>query len=544
MSKYDAVIAAQACCLDKSYERGQVVSLHTSETTAYYQAQKLQKRKNGLGTEVYFVHIHSTEPLTKGQIVPELLDAYERKQTQDFHKRLMAAILAPELTGEDGGVLAKEAAYYLAREGLSLEELKERYEQVVREEHAERVLQSHNMAHYRAKGRELQPQVDAALKEFSYAFPAVRGIQAGHEFYSAQIPYPILAKLFATDEDEVVPAELRAQRQINPKRADALGDYILENPDTYVLPSLTASVDQQMTFEPLEDFPQLGLLYIPMGAAILINDGQHRRHGIERAIRANPMLKRETASVQLHYDKGLERAQQMFADINTKQVKPSSAITALYDLRNPFNTWTLQLLRKKLPDVNKRVDFENSVPGARSFKLWSLVAIKKFLTHLTGISANTIGQQTPEQLEAIEEFVVQFFTACGEHIPQWNAMLHGDISAYDVREQFVIGHAVFLEALGIFARHALFSGSYLTPMDRDAKVIDPSRAMWIMLGRMSAIEPAKTSPLWQNRCVMLGKMMKTTDGIKSTAAQLLRLAEVELPEDLARIDDKVNSLRP
>lgn len=544
MSKYDAVIAAQSCYLDQSYDRGQVVSLHNDEISARRQAEKLQKRKNGMGNDVFFVPVHSTEPLKKGQIVPELLDEYERKQTEDFRKRLMAAILGPELTGNEPSPLANDAAYHLAREGLTLEELKERYEQMVREEHDERVLQSQNMAHYRAKGQELQPEVDAALKEFSYAFPAVRGIQAGHEFYSAQIPYPILAKLFATDEDDVVPAELRAQRQINPKRADALGDYILENPDTYVLPSLTASVDQQMAFEPLEGFPQLGMLYIPMGAAILINDGQHRRHGIERAIRANPMLQRETASVQLHFDKGLERAQQMFADINTKQVKPSSAITALYDHRNPFNAWTLQLLRKKLPDVNKRIDFENSVPGPRSFKLWSLVAIKKFLTHLTGISEKTIGQQTPGQLEAIEDFVVQFFAACGENICHWNAMLHGDISAYDVREQFVIGHAVFLEALGIFARHALFSGSYLTLMDRDAKVIDPSRAMWIMLGRMAAIEPAKTSPLWQNRCVMLGKMMKTTDGIKSTAAQLLRLAEVELPEDLARIDDKVNSLRP
>ncbi|MGH8359281.1 MAG: hypothetical protein ACRESF_17470, partial [Pseudomonas sp.] len=105
----------------------------------------------------------------------------------------------------------------------------------------------------------------------------------------------------------------------------------------------------------------------------------------------------------------------------------------------------------------------------------------------------------------------------------------------------VIGHAVFLEALGIFGREALFAGTYLTPIDRDAKVIDPSRARWHSMQRLAAVETSKGDAMWENRCVVLGKMQKTTDGTKSTAATLLKIAGLSLPEDLAAVNARVEA---
>jgi DGQHR domain-containing protein len=129
---------------------------------------------------------------------------------------------------------------------------------------------------------------------------------------------------------------LRAQRALNKKRAESISEYMLDNRDTYVLPALTASVDKAMAFEALEGIEQLGTLHIPMSATMLINDGQHRRLAIEMALRNDETLRHETAPVQIHFDQGLQRSQQIFADINSKAVKPSSAINALYDHRNPL----------------------------------------------------------------------------------------------------------------------------------------------------------------------------------------------------------------
>lgn len=45
----------------------------------------------------------------------------------------------------------------------------------------------------------------------------------------------------------------------------------------------------------------------------------------------------------------------MFADINGKQVKSSSAINALYDRRDPFNAWALSVM-SILPGVGTRIE--------------------------------------------------------------------------------------------------------------------------------------------------------------------------------------------
>ncbi|HCA7735222.1 TPA: DNA sulfur modification protein DndB, partial [Pseudomonas aeruginosa] len=216
----------------------------------------------------------------------------------------------------------------------------------------------------------------------------------------------------------------------------------------------------------------------------------------------------------------------------------SSAINALYDHRNPYNAWIQQLLNG-MPNIKKRIDFENATPGQRSYKLWSLVAFKKFVTLLTGVSERTIGLADEARLQGIAELVHQFLEECGKHLPQWAHMVSGGIPAADVREVMVIGHAVFLEALGMFGREALFAGTYLTPIDRDAKLIDPSRARWHSMQRLVVVDTDKGAAMWENRCVVLGKMQKTTDGIKATAAKLLGIAGVALTDDLASVDDRV-----
>ncbi|MFU7556957.1 hypothetical protein ACM9NO_29820, partial [Pseudomonas paraeruginosa] len=84
---------------------------------------------------------------------------------------LMAAILSMELTGKPDR-LADDAGYYLQQEGLTLEELRERYEQEVREEHQEQVLQQQEAAHLRARGYEAQKAIDIIRNEPCFSVPA------------------------------------------------------------------------------------------------------------------------------------------------------------------------------------------------------------------------------------------------------------------------------------------------------------------------------------------------------------------------------------
>ena len=171
---------------------------------------------------------------------------------------------------------------------------------------------------------------------FCYNFSAVRGTQAGRDYYIAMIPLGLLSKLFNDEEDYLLP-EYRAQRKINEQRIPEIRDYILANPKTYVFSALSASIDGEFNFESSELDENLGVLHIDMNAVLLINDGQHRKAAIEAALKENQELGSETISVVLFRDEGLGRSQQMFADLNKYAVKPSKSLSTLYDERNELS---------------------------------------------------------------------------------------------------------------------------------------------------------------------------------------------------------------
>ena len=146
----------------------------------------------------------------------------------------------------------------------------------------------------------------------SFVFPAVKGIQANKEYFTAMVPLEIIPKIFQF-ADEELPPEIRAQRILNKSRIPEMRDYIINNPESYVFSSLTVSVDGAMLFEPINEVdPMIGHISISMSARFLINDGQHRRAAIAEAIKINPDLKHEHISVVFYHDKGLKSSQQMF----------------------------------------------------------------------------------------------------------------------------------------------------------------------------------------------------------------------------------------
>ena len=168
-------------------------------------------------------------------------------------------------------------------------------------------------------------------ESFSYVFSALRGLQAGRQYFLAMCPLKLIPKIFLFDEDEI-PPELRAQRVLNRARVPEIAKYIAENPREYVFSSIAASIDGKIRFEPVGTNPadaNNGRLIVPMTAQFIINDGQHRRAAIEEALKENPDLGDETISVVFFVDDGLKRSQQMFADLNKHAIRPTKSLGIL-----------------------------------------------------------------------------------------------------------------------------------------------------------------------------------------------------------------------
>src|SRR3954454_10662671 len=112
------------------------------------------------------------------------------------------------------------------------------------------------------------------MPAFEYIFPAIRGIQAGREYYVSMCPLRLIPRIFLFDEDELKP-EMRAQRILNKARVPEIARYLLRKSKNYTFSALTASIDGQVRFEPLgtdETERSVGRLRIPMSAKFVIND--------------------------------------------------------------------------------------------------------------------------------------------------------------------------------------------------------------------------------------------------------------------------------
>ncbi len=344
----------------------------------------------------------------------------------------------------------------------------------------------------------------------SYTFPATKGIQAGKNFFSATVKFKYLVRLFRFD-DEFVPAQLRAQRALNETRAKAIARYILDNPDSYIIPAITASCDSSMEFQSLNDENSIGVLQIPITANLIINDGQHRHRAITHVLAEDPSFADHAVPVMIRFDEGLASSQQIFSDINSNSSKPSGSLNALYDLRNKYSRWILDILEKR-PTYKARIDMENASPGKKSPHLWSLVAFHNFVNLLTGVNDKNI--KSLASLDRKTDEVLAFMDKL-DTIPLWSGMLNGEMNAESVRDNYIISHAVFLNSLAIL-------GSYVCDLSQ--------------LDGLAKVDPTKASDLWKGRSVVAGKMIKTTTGVKSTAAQLMNICGIALPEDLASIN--------
>ena len=276
---------------------------------------------------------------------------------------------------------------------------------------------------------------------FVYKFPAVRGIQAGKEYYISMVPLNLLSKLFPAEIDTVLP-EYRAQRRINEARIPEIRDYILENKNNYVFSALSASIDGDFSFIE-HNGTNLGILEIDMNAIFLINDGQHRKTAIEAALVEDEELGNETISIVFFKDEGLARSQQMFTDLNKHAVKTSNSLATLYDERDQLAVATKRVIDSVL-FFEKFTDKERDILGKNSSNLFTLNMIYKANQRI--IRGNSCSEEDTE-------FLVKYWKIVSENILEWQEVLAKELTKKSLRENYIVTLAITINALGKLGRY-------------------------------------------------------------------------------------------
>lgn len=330
----------------------------------------------------------------------------------------------------------------------------------------------------------------------------------------------LLPKLFLFDEEELVP-ELRAQRLLNKARLPEMSRYITQNSDNYVFSAITVSIDAEVTFEQLADEGEanrIGLLRIPMSARFIINDGQHRRAAIDLALREMPELGDETIAVVFFLDPGLERCQQMFADLNRYAIRPSKSLGILYDYRDETALLAKALIAKSsvFRDV---VELEKTSLAKRSRRLFTLSAIYNATRELL----KGMEDLEPEETAAL---ALRFWEEVASHMKEWQRVRNGNLASGEVRADFIHTHSVVLQALAR-AGHALiqrYPKQWPKKLEK-LETIDWRRA---------------NSNLWEGRALLGGQVAKAHQNVVLTANAIKDHLGLALSPEEQRVEDAFN----
>jgi DNA sulfur modification protein DndB len=358
--------------------------------------------------------------------------------------------------------------------------------------------------------------MDREMSQHNYTFTALRGIQAGREYYLVLSPLKLIHRIFIYDESEV-PPELRAQRVLNKARIPEIARYIVDNPTEYTFSALTASIDGDIEFVPANSSGpgySMGELRVSMAARFLINDGQHRREAIEEALKLRPELGNETIAVVFFIDTGLERSQQMFADLNTHAVRPSRSISVLYEHRDSLATLVRRLI-DQVPIFVGRTELEKTSISNRSTKVFTLSGVFQATEDL-------LRHAGVDRIDAqAERLAVSFWTHLTTAMIVWQWVLDSKTAPMDLRQNYVNVHGVVLHAL------AKVGGELIRAYPEDWKRhLEPLRD----------IDWRRSNPAWEGRAIVGGRMSKAQQNLSLTTAYIKGLLSVPLSNEEERIE--------
>ncbi len=340
-------------------------------------------------------------------------------------------------------------------------------------------------------------------------FDVIRGIQAKREYYITMCSFSTISKHFGYNNDPRITPEQKAQRKLREARIPKIAGYILSNPDNYVISPITVSIGTRLQFDPypgLGSDSKAGKLLVPLDAVILVNDGQHRCAAIKSAYEDNPNIGSERVPVVMFEDRGLKRSQQLFADLNQHAVKPTKSLSLLYDHRDTFARFIVTLVND-LDIFYGRTELERTNIGRRSSKFFTLNGVAEATRHLLKLKTKSLD-------DAKQKLSAEYWDHVSKNIPEWNLLMQNKIKPENLRSEYIHAHTNVLSALGMVG--------YVLTKNSDWKEI---------LKGLQKINWRKDNPIWEDKVVMDGKMLKNRLGIKRAANEILSLLGVDATVD-------------
>lgn len=214
-------------------------------------------------------------------------------------------------------------------------------------------------------------------------------------------------------------------------------------------------------------------------------------------------------------DEGLQRSQQMFADLNKHAVRPSDSISTLYDYRDSLSG----LARHLSNEVNifsRMTELEKSSISNRSSKLFTLSSIKN--------ASKALLRKGGKDLISEEDKLIatDFWSEVTQNMPDWIKAKDKKLMTSELREQYIHAHGVMLQAMGNIG------ADLLSNFESDWKK---------RLTNLSEIDWSRQNKNWEGRALIHGRVSKARSNVILTGnyiKQHLGIALNDIEEKLEK----------
>jgi DNA sulfur modification protein DndB len=352
----------------------------------------------------------------------------------------------------------------------------------------------------------------------------------GREYFATIIALSEIPRFFKFNDWEQCTPALRAQRVLNESRVPAIAKYIVDNEDSYLFSSITASYSAEIHFIPASDQgPDVGHIQLNLEEMeFVINDGQHRCAAIAQALRENPTIGKDRISVLLFPMESLERMQQMFSDLNRFAQRTSKSLNVLYDHRDSLAALTSEVV-ERVDAFRGLVDMERISIPVRSEKLFTLTTIYDANSELLGGIADPPGS---DPFNKTVDRVVAYWNYLAEVIPDWKKAASGVVPAPSIRQERISTHAVVMRALGGVGRLLLehYPNNWREHIDK-LTAVDWRKSVG-----------SKVNKSWDGICITAGSVISNRQARLATLAALCQA--VGIPQNLTPGSGKGKRGRP
>ena len=148
------------------------------------------------------------------------------------------------------------------------------------------------------------------------------------------------------------------------------------------------------------------------------------------------------------------------------------------------------------------------------------------LNHLFNTNLKLLGKSKGDSInEDDEKFLMEFWvTLCGS-ILEWNMVLNKELNTRELRSNYIVGHGVFIEAVGIVGRYL-------------RKYHENNWKQYI--NKLSKIDWSRSNTHdWLGRAFnQNGRIQKTSHTIQLTANKIKELIDLPLTEQEQALEDK------